>query len=933
MSFGRVSLLAVGSLVIAAVVVAGAPTGAAPKVGAPASRVPTPQSGAHRAWPGSHLRSHALPAPATPIASPARIPHVDPQLQVLPASANGTIEVALHGTATALAAAVAKVGGRSTASVDDAMTAVVPRGALATLAGTAGVKSVDKPVRAYADAISEGVAASKASVWQSAGQGGAGVKVGIVDVGFANLSAEIAAGNLPADTTLTDDCAGGNATTDHGTAVAEIVHQMAPAAQLYLYCISTTIGFKAAEQQIEAAGIKIVNSSLSFPGDSRGDGTGDDDSAATTVKTARKAGILWIQSAGDNGEDHWSGTFKDRDHDGYADLNGTGCSSIACHEWDGVFVPGHASAELVLKWDEWPTVSAPVPLTFYAWGSQCSDADCTSESVISATPYGRDQQVGAPPVLTIDINNTSAFYQEWQVRIEVSTGVPAVHYDLSYWGSVTNNYLSTLNPSRAAAGSVTEPANSPYALAVGAANVHSSTVEPSSSRGPTIDGRVKPDIAGFDNVSSNLTDLNPFFGTSAAAPHVAGAAALVAGANPAMDAAQMQDFLERRAGTSPPNNQLGHGVLNLGDPSDVEPPAGSGYMPLASPRRILDTRQTGGPLGARDTVTVPVPGLPADATAVAINLTGIAQASTYLSAYPGGRAWPGTSNLNLAPTTDSPAAVFATVPLGANQTITVRNASGIANAVVDLLGYFAPGAAGKYGAVPAQRLLDTRTPIGGHREALGNGQTVRVQMPAGVPADANTSVIVNLTSAAQSGGGWLALSPDCSASTSTLNYVEGITRANLAVVKLDGSGTFCVYDAGGTTQVTVDLVGYLAPSGIASYVTLPSPVRIVDTRNGNGGRHGALGVQDTMTLQGAGIFDVPYSAVALMTGVVATASTTGSFLTIYAGATRPNVSTVNFTANRVVPNAAVINLSSGTATIYNDQGSVQTVVDLFGYFV
>src|SRR5262249_31974272 len=179
----------------------------------------------------------------------------------------------------------------------------------------------------------------------------------------------------------------------------------------------------------------------------------------------------------------------------------------------------------------------------------------------------------------------------------------------------------------------------------------------------------------------------------------------------------------------------------------------------------------------------------------------------------------------------------------------------------------------------------------------------------------------------------LTSSADCSHSTSTLNYVKGVTRGNLAVVKLDSAGTFCVFDAGGPTQVIVDLVGYLAPSGVSSYVTLPSPVRIVDTRNGNGGRHGALGARGTMTLQGAGIFDVPYPAVALLTGVAATASTAGSFLTIYPGATRPNVSTVNFTAKRVVPNAAVINLSSGTATIYNDQGSVQTVVDLFGYFV
>ena len=100
--------------------------------------------------------------------------------------------------------------------------------------------------------------------------------VAIVDVGFGNLSAEVAAGALPAGTTvspLNNGCSNVN-NTEHGTAVAEIVHQMAPSAKLQLYCIGDTTGFRQAEQDIVSRGIPIVNSSLSFPGDSRGDGYG-----------------------------------------------------------------------------------------------------------------------------------------------------------------------------------------------------------------------------------------------------------------------------------------------------------------------------------------------------------------------------------------------------------------------------------------------------------------------------------------------------------------------------------------------------------------------------------------------------------------------------------------------------------------------------------
>src|SRR6185503_14478989 len=56
-----------------------------------------------------------------------------------------------------------------------------------------------------------------------------------------------------------------------------------------------------------------------------------------------------------------------------------------------------------------------------------------------------------------------------------------------------------------------------------------STAEFFSSRGPTLDGRIKPDIAAIDGVS--ITGAGsfsaPFFGTSAAAPHMGGIAALL----------------------------------------------------------------------------------------------------------------------------------------------------------------------------------------------------------------------------------------------------------------------------------------------------------------------------------------------------------------------------------------------------------------------
>jgi hypothetical protein len=63
-----------------------------------------------------------------------------------------------------------------------------------------------------------------------------------------------------------------------------------------------------------------------------------------------------------------------------------------------------------------------------------------------------------------------------------------------------------------------------------------STIQFFSTQGPTLDGRTKPDISGIDGVSVTGAGqfVDPFFGTSAAAPHAAALAALVLEASPCL---------------------------------------------------------------------------------------------------------------------------------------------------------------------------------------------------------------------------------------------------------------------------------------------------------------------------------------------------------------------------------------------------------------
>jgi hypothetical protein len=90
-------------------------------------------------------------------------------------------------------------------------------------------------------------------------------------------------------------------------------------------------------------------------------------------------------------------------------------------------------------------------------------------------------------------------------------------------------------------------------------------VEFFSSRGPTRDGRLKPEIVAPDGVSTSVPGLSPFFGTSAAAPHAAGVAALLLSRNPGLTPSQLSDQLKGTAvdlGSPGPDNTFGFGRVD-----------------------------------------------------------------------------------------------------------------------------------------------------------------------------------------------------------------------------------------------------------------------------------------------------------------------------------------------------------------------------------
>jgi hypothetical protein len=361
------------------------------------------------------------------------------------------------------------------------------------------------------------------------------------------------------------------------------------------------------------------------------------------------------------------------------------------------------------------------------------------------------------------------------------------------------------------------------------------------------------------------------------------------------------------------------------------PAPGATYTPLAAPQRILDTRTTTGghhgKVASTETVALAVPGLPADATSVVINLTGTGgTATTFLSAFPDRYA--GTSTLNLAAGRTAAAGTF--VALGADRKIRLRNNKGSVDVIVDLVGHLARGSGVGFESTPVTRVLDTRTAVGGHQRALAPGETMSlaVRGVAGVPADA-TAVMLNVTGVGPTAATYLRVTPDGRAGTSTINLERGITRANVTVTGIGGDGAVRITNGSASTHVLADVLGWFGPGGKGRYVPLANPTRVLDTRGSTEGSL-AAGVSRPAYFSGAAGVP-PVSEVVTLFALTGVAPTARTFLTAWpANTPRPAVSTVNVESGDVVSNMAVV---TGTAAeVYNNAGSADALVDALGYF-
>jgi chitodextrinase len=374
--------------------------------------------------------------------------------------------------------------------------------------------------------------------------------------------------------------------------------------------------------------------------------------------------------------------------------------------------------------------------------------------------------------------------------------------------------------------------------------------------------------------------------------------------------------------------------------ADINP----GVYTAITPKRVLDTRSNGGKLGPGGSMNLVIAGtngVPANASAVILNVTAVDESTAgFFTVYPTGATLPTASNLNWVAGETVPNLV--SVGLGAGGKVTIYNGLGMADAVVDLEGYFAPsggGTAGQFVPVVPARITDTRASSGqpNHGLTLTAGTTLNVQVTGvgGIPASGVTAVVLNTTVTDTTSAGFLTVFPTGAGLpvASNLNWMAGVTVPNRVIVPVGTGGKVSFYNGLGSADLIVDVNGYFTDStGTgASFVPL-TPSRIVDTRMGGGA---PLGPGATMTVTMAGKGGVPATgAKAVVLNVTVVNPTAASALTVWpADASRPLASDLNFVAGQTVPNLVVVKLSAnGQFDIFNAFGTTNVIVDVVGWY-
>ena len=476
--------------------------------------------------------------------------------------------------------------------------------ALAALPGVATIHPSYGAQRNRGVVAAQGDAAVHADVARERfGVDGSGVRIGILSDSFSRHlggtvtgagcarvlagSTPQVSGDLPAEVAVLDD--GPTIAFDEGAAMAEIVHDIAPgSALLFGSAFPDEAAFAESIDALTACGADILVDDVIYYAEPMF----QDGIIAHAAQAAVDAGVPFFSSAGNQAEGGVEAAYRDAapDVDDPTGMpTGDDFHDFGDTRFAAITVPGHCSVRLVLQWDEPFSgtlgAGASSDLDLYVVADQSPSADVVASGT---DPQGCASEGGGPSGDPLEIavySNRSRSPHTVYAAIDHFCGRPDARFRLVTFrdGCVLRGgyafdpavFTGAQIYGHPAAAGVVAVAAAFYAEIDSGGNAMEPAgtidVEPFSARGGELaiafDGagvplpggpvrRFKPELAAPDGVNTTFFGFDSpadpdsfpnFFGTSAAAPHVAAVAALLREAHSTLTPGSLTDILRRTA--------------------------------------------------------------------------------------------------------------------------------------------------------------------------------------------------------------------------------------------------------------------------------------------------------------------------------------------------------------------------------------------------
>jgi len=558
-------------------------------------RLPDTQPGIHAVKPGGALAKadgalgklylefveHQRTAPAAPFRPRGRLVRI--------AQGRVLVDARAAGDGDLLLSDLRRLGLDKGSRFGDVVSGWLPVGAIrhAAALDSLRVLSASIPMTHAGSVTSEGDTAQRSDIARTVhGISGAGVTVGVLSDSYnqqGGAAADVASGDLPNGVQVLDDSAlcgdfiFPEPCTDEGRGMLQIVHDVAPGADLAFHtAFNGFAGFANGIVDLANAGARVIVDDVMYFGEPMFmDGV-----IAQAVDQVKGMGVAYFSAAGNQARDSYEHAYVDSGEQLYIDFGGFQVPAGYMHDFDpgpakdtmqAHTIPAGQCAIFLVQWD------SPFGSAAAGTGTQ-NDLDIwlldNSESLIVAYDAHENIPTGEP-VEALQFCNDGLY---------APTDPPIFKLVIALWEGAEPGRMKTvvfggasIDEHATHSGTLFGHANAAGAEAVGAAyyldtpeyGTNPPRLEYFSSAGgtpilfdangtplPAPELRMKPEIVAPDGVNTTFFysesdrdgDGNPdFSGTSAAAPHAAGVAALLLEASPAATPDAVQAAMESTA--------------------------------------------------------------------------------------------------------------------------------------------------------------------------------------------------------------------------------------------------------------------------------------------------------------------------------------------------------------------------------------------------